>query len=211
MRKLIDHHRFSWSDTWYNPRGTHIPAETGVFVRRQVNCAGHDHLKRARTELMTTMLQRSQTRGWEERGWAAFHRLWNIGDRDDVGYGVPPKSEETLCVNISTAAPGDEDSTVDDDIELEFLSEEDIMDIDHDGEDFLEDGERSTTEQTVAQNAAEDAPSAAEMTGGDCRKEVLTLVANVRQNVQDRVFEDEAERESALEYLADIERQHGLS
>jgi len=160
---------------------------------------------------MTTMLQRSQTRGWEERGWAAFHRLWNIGDRDDVGYGVPPKSEETLCVNISTAAPGDEDSTVDDDIELEFLSEEDIMDIDHDGEDFLEDGERSTTEQTVAQNAAEDAPSAAEMTGGDCRKEVLTLVANVRQNVQDRVFEDEAERESALEYLADIERQHGLS
>lgn len=85
---------------------------------------------------MTTMLQRSQTRGWEERGWATFHRLWNIGDEDDIGYGVPPESDETFCVvNISTAAPGDEDSTGEDNIEVEFLSKEDVMDIDHDGED----------------------------------------------------------------------------
>lgn len=160
---------------------------------------------------MTTMLQRSQTRGWEERGWAAFHRLWNIGDGDDIGYGVPPESDETFCANISTAAPGDEDSTGEDNIEVEFLSEEDIMDIDHDGEDFLENGERSTTEQMDAQNAAESTPPAPEMTEGERRKEILALLADMRQSFQSRSFEDEAERESVLSHLANLERQHGLN
>lgn len=160
---------------------------------------------------MTIMLQRSQTRGWEERSWAAFHRLWNVGDGDDVGYGSSPDSDEAFCINMSTAAPGDENPTIEDDIEVEFLSEEDIMDVDQDGDDFGGNGEGSSTEQTVAQSVSEETPSVAETTEGECRKEILALVANMRQSIPDRVFKDEAERESVLRYLADIECRYGPS
>jgi len=207
MRKVTGKNRFSWSDISYDPQGTRTPAEAGLLVRRQADYASHNYLKQARRELMTSMLQRSQTKGWEERSWAAFHSLWNVGDEDGIGHGISLESDETFYVDTTTTAPDNKDSHLEDDIEVEFLSEEDIMDMDH----FVENSERRTGEQTDSDEAAEGMPFAPEMTEDERRKEILALLRDMRQRLENRIFENEAERESVLSYLADLERQHGPS
>lgn len=161
MNKDTGRDRFLCPEIWYNPRGTLIPAETGVFERQQINRAGHDRLKQARHKLMAIMWQQCQGRNSQDRSWEAFRRLHRI--EEGIDYVTPAEMDETACVDTPRAPSSTHPMPGKDFIEAEVTPEEGVMNIDQDIKDPLGDSDQRSTDSAKTSYAAEDVTSRSEM------------------------------------------------